>query len=424
MSKGRDFYGILGVPKNADENQIRKAYKKSALKYHPDKNPDNKEEAAKKFKDVNEAYEVLSNKEKKEIYDKYGEDGLKNNGGGGGGMGESVFESFFGGSPFGFGGGGGGRKKDTGPKRGEDIAFQLAVELEDLYNGKTRKLKVNKNKICDGCAGEGSKKKGATVRCTACNGQGMRIEVKNLGPGFISQSQTVCSECRGKGESIPEKDKCTKCKGKKVTAETQILEVEILKGMKNGEKIYFHGEADEFPGVLPGDIVIILQEKNEKHPEFSRKDSDLIYKKTITLAEALTGFKFALTHLDGRVLVVSSQEGDVLKPGEYKVISEEGMPIYKKPLEKGRLILVFDIKFPTTDQLSGDAIQKLREILPRIPELEIPTPSEGQGVKDVVAFDYVESRDGKKNGKGNDAYNSDEEEEQGQGAQGGRCTHM
>lgn len=419
MSKGRDFYGILGVPKNADENQIRKAYKKGAMKWHPDKNPENREEAAKKFKDINDAYEVLSKKDQKEIYDKYGEEGLKN-GGGGGGDPSSMFESFFGGgSPFGFGGNR--AKKETGPRRGEDIAFQMAVELEDLYNGKTRKLKVNKNKICEDCSGEGSKKKGATVRCSACNGQGMRIEVKNLGPGFISQSQTVCSECRGKGESIPEKDKCLKCKGKKVCSIQQILEVEILKGMKNGEKIYFHGEADEYPGIIPGDIIIIVQEKNEKHPEFSRKDSDLVYKKTITLAEALTGFKFGLTHLDGRVLIVNSQEGDVLKPNEYKVISEEGMPVYKKPSEKGRLIIVFDIKFPTPVDITEDTRKKLREILPPVPEPEIPTPTEGQEVRDVVAVDYVESRDNNKKKGGNDVYNSDEEEHQ---TQGGRCTNM
>lgn len=388
------------------------------MRWHPDKNPENKEEAAKKFKDIGDAYEVLSNKEKKEIYDKYGEEGLKS---GGGGMSDptSVFESFFGGSPFGFGGGGN-RRKNDGPKRGEDIAFQLAVELEDLYLGKTRKLKVNKNKICDDCNGEGSKKKGASVRCTACNGQGMRIEVKNLGPGFISQSQTVCSECRGKGESIPEKDKCTRCKGKKVTAETQILEVEIIKGMKHGEKIYFHGEADQYPGTLPGDIVIVLQEKNEKHPEFQRKDSDLIYKKTISLAEALTGFKFALTHLDGRVLIVNSQEGDVLKPNEYKVISEEGMPVYKKPTEKGRLIIVFDIKFPSTDQITEEKRKQLREILPPIPELEVPTPKEGENVKEVVAVDYIETRE--KSKTKNEAYNSDEEEQQQ--TRGGQCTHF
>ena len=341
----------------------------------------------------------------------------------GGGMGSdpsSVFESFFGGGGFGGFGGFGKQKKNTGPKRGEDIAFQLGVELEDLYMGKTRKLKVNKNKICTDCEGEGSKKKGATVRCSACNGQGMRVEIKNLGPGFVSQSQTVCSECRGKGESIPEKDRCNKCKGKKVTAETQILEVEILKGMKNGEKIFFHGEADEYPGVIPGDIVIVLQEKNEKHPEFQRRDNDLIYKKHISLAEALTGFKFALTHLDGRVLIVSSQEGDVLKPAEFKVISEEGMPVYKRPSEKGRLIIAFSIQFPSTDQISETTRIKLRELLPPIPELEIPTPKEGQEVKDVIAVDYVETRDKKKTT--NEAYESDEEEQGGQ--QGGRCTHM
>jgi len=418
--KTRDFYKILGIDKNADENAIRKAYKKGAMKWHPDRNPENKEEAAKMFKDIADAYETLSDKEKKEIYDKFGEEGLKKGGGNGFGSDpSSVFEHFFGfgGDPFGR------SKKSQGPQKGEDIAFQLAVELEDLYTGKVRKLKINKNIICDDCSGQGSKKKGATVKCSACNGQGMRIEVKKLGPGFISQSQTVCSECRGKGETIPEKDKCGKCKGKKVVQDVQILEVEIAKGMQNAERITFHGEADQYPGALPGDVVIVLQEKNEKHPEFIRNGNDLVYKKSIPLSEALTGFKFAMTHLDGRVLVISSQEGDVLKPGEFKIISEEGMPVYKRPLDKGRLIIQFDIKFPSAEDITEETRKQLRLLLPPVPEIEIPTPKEGESVLNYVAHDYVESRDNKTKGAKGEAYESDEEEHRGQ-QRGGQCNYF
>ena len=297
------------------------------------------------------------------------------------------------------------------------------MELEDLYTGKTRKLKVNKNVICSDCKGEGSKKKGATIKCAACNGQGMRVEVKKIGPGFISQSQTVCSECRGKGETIPEKDKCGKCKGKKVLQEVQILEVEIAKGMQNQEKIAFHGEADQYPGVLAGDVIIILQEKNEKHPEFTRNGSDLIYKKSISLVEALTGFKFAMTHLDGRVLVISSQEGEVIKPGDFKVIPEEGMPVHKRPLDKGRLIIQFDIKFPSTEELSDETRKKLRDLLPPVPELELPSPKEGENVQHYVAYDYVESRDNSKKGGKSEAYESDEEEH-GNQQRGASCNYF
>jgi len=415
----RDFYKILGVEKNADDNSIRKAYKKGAVKHHPDRNPDNKEEAAKKFKDISEAYEVLSDKEKREIYDKYGEEGLKKGGNGFGSDPSSVFEQFFGG----FGGEGRG-KRSQGPQRGEDIAFQLAVELEDLYVGKTRKLKVNKNVICGDCKGEGSKTKGASVKCTGCNGQGMRVEVKKLGPGFISQSQTVCSECRGKGETIPDKDKCQKCKGKKVNQEVQILEVEINKGMQNGERIVFHGEADQYPGVLSGDIVIVLQERNEKHPEFIRQGNDLIFKRAISLSEALTGFKFTMTHLDGRILVISSQEGDVLKPSDFKVVSEEGMPVNKRPSERGRLIIQFDIKFPSAEEISDETRKQIRQILPPIPELEVPTPKEGDSVHNYVAYDYVETRDGKTKGSKSEAYDEDDEEHHQHQQRGAQCNYF
>jgi len=147
-------------------------------------------------------------------------------------------------------------------------------------------------------------------------------------------------------------------------------------------------------------------------------------KKTISLSEALTGFKFAMTHLDGRVLVISSQEGDVLKLGEFKVVSEEGMPVYKKPLEKGRLVIQFEIKFPSAEELSDTTRAQLRQLLPPIPEPIIPTPKEGESVSNYTAVDYVETREGKNKG-GGEAYDSDEENQGGPQQGGGRsCNYF
>lgn len=402
---GRDFYGILGVNKDSDINTIRKAYKKGATKWHPDRNPNNKEESTKKFKDISDAYEVLKDDEKRKIYDKYGETGLKNNGN----MNvdpSTVFENFFGGGFGGFGGFGIPKgKKNTGPHRGQDIVFQLEVELEDLYNGKTKKLKINKNKICDKCNGEGSKIKGSYSKCGGCNGNGIRIEIRKMGPGFVTQTQTTCNECRGEGKTISEKDKCELCKGKKIVPHTQILEIEILKGMKHGEQILFHGESEQYPGTIPGDIIVIVNEKNNKHPNFTRRESDLIYNKKITLVEALTGFQFELVHLDERTLIVSSQEGDVVKPGDFKIIHNEGMPIYKKPSENGRLVIQFEIIFPTIDQITEEMKIQLKQILP--PPTSTIDLNNIKAVH-VIATDYIESRD-KSNNK--QAYETDETDE-------------
>ncbi|PIA51774.1 hypothetical protein AQUCO_01100564v1 [Aquilegia coerulea] len=354
-SNNTKFYETLGVPKSASQDELKKAYKKAAIKNHPDKGGD-----PEKFKELAHAYDILSNPEKREVYDQYGEDAVNDIGGGGGHGGHNpfdIFESFFGGGGFGGGGSSRGRMK----KQGEDVVHSLKVSLEDLYNGTSKKLSLSRNVLCSKCKGKGSKS-GASGRCVGCQGSGMKISTRQIGPGMIQQMQHVCPDCRGAGEVISEKDKCPHCKGNKVTQEKKVLEVHVEKGMQHGQKLTFQGEADEAPDTVTGDIVFVLQLK--EHPKFKRKLDDLFVEHTLSLTEALTGFQFALTHLDGRQLLIKTNPGEIIKPGQNKAINDEGMPHYQRPFMKGRLYIKFKVEFPDTGALSLDQCRKLETILP------------------------------------------------------------
>lgn len=204
-----------------------------------------------------------------------------------------------------FGGGRGGRggRKEN---KGKDVIHQLGVTLEDLYNGSTRKLALQKNVICEKCSGRGGKE-GAVQKCTTCKGTGTQVLLNQLGAGMYQQIHTQCRECDGQGEKINPKDKCVTCNGKKIVHERKILEVHIDKGMEDGQKISFHGEGDQSPGLEPGDILIILEEK--EHAVFKRKDMDLFMKIDINLNEALCGFKKVIKTLDKRQIIISSLPG-------------------------------------------------------------------------------------------------------------------
>merc|ERR1719481_841971 len=312
------------------------------------------------------AYEVLSNPEKRALYDREGEQGIKEGGGSGGCSGRNpmdIFDMFFGGgmgSPF-----GGGRSR--GPRRTKNLVHQLSVSLEDMYNGSTRKLALQKNVICDGCEGVGGKQ-GAVQKCPNCRGTGMQVRIQQLGPGMMQQIQSMCGECHGEGEKIDPKLRCKKCNGKKVNRERKILEVQVDKGMEDGQKITFGSEGDQEPGMEPGDIIIVLDEK--EHPIFKRSGIDLIMQQNVNITEALCGFKKTVPTLDDRTLVIQTVAGEVIKPNDLKCVYGEGMPTYRNPFEKGKLIVKFAIDFP--EALDPHVAQKLEALLPPKPKLRIP----------------------------------------------------
>lgn len=355
MVKETEFYERLAVEPTAGVDEIKKAYKKMAIKYHPDKNPNNPE-AVEKFKEISEAYEVLSDENKRQMYDKYGKESLKE-GGFSAHSAHDIFEQFFGGGGFGgfFGGG------QRGPKRTEDIVHELQVTLEDLYKGKETKLSVTRNVICSLCTGNGTKSGASSGKCNTCQGRGIRVIIKQLGPGMIQQMQTVCSDCGGKGEQIKEEDKCKECKGKKVIKDKKILKVYVDKGMRHGQKVVFSGESDEAPGMEPGDIIFVLIEK--KHDLFKRNGNDLFLDSTIPLIEALAGVCFTIKHLDDRVLLVKTDKGEVITPGEVRMIASEGMPKFKDPTSRGNLYINFTVEFPKSGLLKEPQLKELEKIL-------------------------------------------------------------
>lgn len=353
-SDSTKYYEILGVSKSASQDELKKAYKKAAIKNHPDKGGD-----PEKFKELAHAYDILCDPEKREIYDQYGEDALKEGMGGGGPAHNpfDIFESFFGGGAFGGGSSSRGRRQ----KHGEDVVHTLKVSLEDLYNGTSKKLSLSRNALCQKCKGKGSKS-GVSGRCYGCQGTGMKITTRQIGLGMIQQMQHVCPECRGTGEVISDRDKCPQCKGNKVTQEKKVLEVHVEKGMQHGQKITFEGQADEAPDTITGDIVFVLQLK--EHPKFKRKFDDLYVEHTLNLTEALCGFQFALTHLDGRQLLIKSNPGEVIKPGQSKAINDEGMPHHQRPFMRGRLYIHFNVEFPDSGIISPEQCQTLETLLP------------------------------------------------------------
>ncbi|KAK1263202.1 hypothetical protein QJS04_geneDACA009377 [Acorus gramineus] len=317
------YYEILGVSKNASQDDLKKAYRKAAIKNHPDKGGD-----PEKFKELAQAYEVLSDPEKREIYDQYGEDALKEGMGGGGGGHDpfDIFQSFFGGSPFG-GGFRGGSSRGRRQRRGEDVVHPLKVSLEDLYSGTSKKLSLSRNVLCH------------------------------------------------------------KCKG---------------------------------PDCITGDIVFVLQQK--EHPKFKRKGDDLFVEHTLSLTEALCGFQFVLTHLDGRQLLIKSNPGEVVKPDQFKAINDEGMPMYQRPFMRGKLYIHFTVEFP--ESLLPEQCKALEVVLPPRTSSQL-TDMELDECEETTLHDVniEEEMRRKQQAQAQEAYDEDDEDMHG-GAQRVQCAQQ
>jgi len=345
MVKETKFYDVLGLSPDASEDDIKRQYRKLALKYHPDKNKD--AGAQEKFKEISVAYDVLSDKEKRQRYDQFGEKGL--DGGGMGGDPSDIFSAFF----------GGGRPK--GEPKPKDIVHELPVALEHFYNGKTVKLAITRDRLCEKCSGSGANKPGVDAKCKDCQGRGVQMVTRQLGPGFIQQMQQTCRGCNGKGSTLKAEDRCDKCNGEQIIKDKKIFEVIVEKGMKKGDYVPFRGEGDQIPGVrLAGDIIIVLDQKH--HPTFTRKGDHLYIEQTISLAQALTGFAINVTHLDGRVLNIRPPLNTCIDPDHLWAVNREGMPVAKTGgSERGQLVIKFKVQYPQT--LSDSDAKALRTIL-------------------------------------------------------------
>ncbi|KAL8723223.1 MAG: hypothetical protein Q9225_000413 [Loekoesia sp. 1 TL-2023] len=401
MVKETAFYDLLGVRPDASEAELKSAYKKGALKHHPDKNAHNPA-AAEKFKEISHAYEVLSDPQKRQIYDQYGEEGLEQGGASGGMAAEDLFAQFFGGGGGAFGGMFGGGMRDTGPKKARTIHHVHKVSLEDIYRGKVSKLALQKSIICPNCDGRGGKE-GAVKTCSGCNGAGMKTMMRQMGP-MIQRFQTVCPDCQGEGEIIREKDRCKRCSGKKTVIERKVLHVHVDKGVRSGHKVDFRGEGDQAPGVLPGDVQFEIEQK--PHPRFQRKDDDLFYHAEIDLLTALAGGQIHIEHLDDRWLTVTIEAGEVISPGEIKMIRGQGMPSMRHH-DFGNLYIQFDVKFPPAMFNSPERIAQLEQILP--PRKVFPPPPADAMIDDFNLENVDQS--GQRRAQG--AASMDEDEEDG-----------
>ena len=293
MSK-RDLYEVLGVSKGADEKEIKKAYRRLAMKYHPDRNPDDKEASA-KFQELSEAYEILSDSQKRQAYDQFGHAGVDGQGGfGGGGAGAGSFSDIFG-DVFGdiFGGGGGGGRSRSSVQRGSDLKYNLELTLEEAVRGIEKTIRVPTLVNCDTCDGSGAKKGTSPVTCTTCGGAGQ----VRMQQGFFAVQQT-CPACSGAGKII--KDPCGSCYGRGVKEETKTLNVKVPPGVDTGDRIRLSGEGEAGRNGGPaGDLYVEIHVK--KHAIFERDGANLYCEVPISIAEAALGGELEVPTLDGRV---------------------------------------------------------------------------------------------------------------------------
>jgi len=298
-------------------------------------------------------------------------------------------------------------QRSQGPRRGKDLVHRISVTLEDLYKGKVQKLALSKSVICKTCEGRGGKK-GAVQTCTSCRGQGVKIMLRQLGP-MMQQIQQPCNECEGTGEVMNPKDRCKSCHGQKTISERKVLEVHIDKGMKSGQQIKFTGESDQAPGLVPGDVVIVVEEK--PHPRFQRKGDDLFCEAEIDLLTALGGGDFAIEHLDERSLHVTIVPGEIIKPNALKVISGQGMPSYRHH-ELGDLYIRLAVKFPET--IDPSVIPLLEQALPS--RNGVAKPKKGVHV-DEATLEEPNDRQRKSAAANGDEMDEDDEERGGPGVQ-------
>mmetsp|Transcript_96 Transcript_96/g.134 ORF Transcript_96/g.134 Transcript_96/m.134 type:complete len:377 (+) Transcript_96:280-1410(+) len=317
------------------------------------------------FKRVQAAYEILKDPDKKELYDKYGEEGVRRGG-------KPVKVNGYNCTVD--------RMVYRRPRKGPDLRYPLKVQLAEFYKGSVRRLQLNKDRICPQCRGVGGDPKGI-AQCQSCDGKGMHIL-----PGQLGWPQwKTCSQCQGAGKQIHPGSICNCCNGKRVVKCSKRLEVHVEKGMKGGDQKTFTREANESPNLVAGDVVVIFEEQEHKY--FKREGVHLRMRKRITLIEALLGFQFVVRHLDDRILLVKSEPGVVYRPGDVKAIMEEGMPAHRDPFTTGNLYIEIEVEFPR--KLTEDQAKMFARIFP-VPR-GVPAANGAQEAK-LVSVDIEQER--------------------------------
>lgn len=358
-AKEASLYEVLGVERNASEQEIKKAYKRAAVKFHPDKAPEGERlQYEERFKRISRAYEILSDPEKRRTYDMRGEsafDGRDAAGvGPGGGFGPGMdpfdmFRSMFG-QNSGFG----------GVPRTPDVGYEVEVTMEEMYKGFSKTIRYERDAVCRSCQGQGATE---LETCPACRGMGVTVEDRQFG-GYIQRVQRACGRCRGQG--VQAKNRCGSCKGHGFVKEQVELPITVPPGCPDRKRFIFRGKADESPGMETGDIQIEVKER--RHPHFTRlNDEDLLLQQKVSLLDALCGVRFRVRHLDGQTLDIEGEK-KVLRPGEVLVVPGYGMPKRADPRRCGDLLVRFEVEFPE-ELPTGTQRETVRQLIdPKAPD--------------------------------------------------------
>lgn len=316
-----NYYDVLGVNKNNSPEEIKKAYKKLALKNHPDKGGDST-----KFKEISEAYEVLGDPEKRQKYDQFGKEGLEK----GFGNPFNMFASMF-----------------RRPQKCNHVDQVVSLTLEEIYEGKHISLTFNIQKICDQCKGSGCKSGAQSSSCKDCHGSGAKIYTRQLGPGFMQQIRSNCDKCNGSGKTINENDQCLGCHGKQTVVGENTIEFALQPGFDTNNAIGISAAGHQHPDKQNGDVRIVI--KQLPHPIYKRQGQNLIVEKDITLVDALCGFKFKLKGLNGKTKIIKCN----------KVIDKKEWVINNCGLQGGNLIFHFNVKYPKELVVDSDSLSKI-----------------------------------------------------------------
>lgn len=352
----RDYYEVLGIERTATKSEIAAAYRKLALKYHPDRNPGN-EEAVEKFKEASEAFDVLSNDDKRAAYDRYGHQGVNGMPGGGPQFNDinDIFEAFSGGA---FGDifsdifGGGRRSTRTRVARGEDVRCVVDLDLREVAHGIKKNVRIRRKEVCTTCLGSGAKPGTAPEPCSYCGGRGVIMQ----GAGFI-RMQTTCPSCHGAGKVI--RQPCTVCRGSGLFDDTKEIEVEIPAGIDERNQLRLVGEGSRSPkGGEPGDCYVNVRFKD--HPVFQVDGKDLICKMPVSYTQMVLGTTLDVPLLDGHQdfkLPAGTQSGDIFR------LKGKGLPQLNRPERCGDILLVVNIEVPRTiTEEQEKLLRKLAEV--------------------------------------------------------------